>query len=67
MLNLTMMFRYKRIDIFSHFSVRLNPKQGDFGKGRLEVYHAEMGRYMPACISNSELTTDEMCDMIGYT
>ncbi|XP_050446690.1 atrial natriuretic peptide-converting enzyme [Cataglyphis hispanica] len=47
--------------------LRLNPKQGDFGKGRLEVYHAEMGRYMPACISNSDLTADEMCDMIGYT
>ncbi|XP_029661736.1 atrial natriuretic peptide-converting enzyme [Formica exsecta] len=48
--------------------LRLNPKQGDIGKGRLEVYHAEMGRYMPACVSNSYLmSADQICNMIGYT
>lgn len=69
MLNLTaMILRYKGMDIFSRFPVRLNPKQGDIGKGRLEVYHAEMGRYMPACVSNSYLmSADQICNMIGYT
>ncbi|XP_025270509.1 uncharacterized protein LOC105249312 isoform X1 [Camponotus floridanus] len=47
--------------------MRLSNRNGDIGEGRLEVYHAEMGRYMPACIANSKLTSAEkICAMLGY-
>lgn len=49
-------------------TVRLSQRNGDVGEGRLEVYHAEMGKFMPACIpywdSNSAKT---ICSMLGYT
>ncbi|XP_033366977.1 uncharacterized protein LOC117243520 [Bombus vosnesenskii] len=50
------------------YCLRLSQRNGDVGEGRLEVYHAEMGKFMPACIpywdSNSAKT---ICSMLGYT
>ncbi|KAG6796821.1 hypothetical protein HZU73_07807 [Apis mellifera caucasica] len=50
------------------YCLRLSQRNGDKGEGRLEVYHAEMGKFMPACIpywdSNSAKT---ICSMLGYT
>lgn len=62
--------QFKRITIFFTDipTVRLSQRNGDVGEGRLEVYHAEMGKFMPACIpywdSNSAKT---ICSMLGYT
>lgn len=63
-----MIVRHKRTDIFSRLPVRLGNRNGDVGEGRLEVYHAEMGRYMPACVSNWKLMSSEaICAKLGYT
>lgn len=52
----------------SRFLVKLSQRNGDVGEGRLEVYHAEMGKFMPACVSHWELTSpQEVCAMLGYT
>jgi len=52
----------------SCFLVKLSHRNGDVGEGRLEVYHAEMGKFMPACVSHWEPTTSpqEVCAMLGY-
>jgi len=48
--------------------VKLSQRNGDVGEGRLEVYHAEMGKFMPACVSHWESTSpQEVCAMLGYT
>lgn len=63
-----MILRYKRIDISARLSVKLSQTNGDVGEGRLEVYHAEMGKFMPACASNWNLKlSKEVCAMLGYT
>lgn len=50
------------------FLVKLSQRNGDIGEGRLEVYHAEMGKFMSACISHWESTSpQEICAMLGYT
>ncbi|XP_077279868.1 uncharacterized protein LOC143907164 [Temnothorax americanus] len=51
------------------YCLKLSEKNGDVGEGRLEVYHAEMGKFMPACVSHWEATTSpqEVCAMLGYT
>ncbi|KAK1127010.1 hypothetical protein K0M31_004624 [Melipona bicolor] len=49
-------------------TVRLSQRNGDVGEGRLEVYHAEMGKFMPACIPYWDSSTAEtICSMLGYT
>lgn len=49
-------------------SVKLSQKNGDVGVGRLEVYHAEKGQFMPACISHwKETSAKTICAMLGYT
>ncbi|KYN04551.1 Atrial natriuretic peptide-converting enzyme, partial [Cyphomyrmex costatus] len=50
------------------YCLKLSHRNGDVGEGRLEVYHAEMGKFMPACVSHWEPTTSpqEVCAMLGY-
>ncbi|XP_076246920.1 atrial natriuretic peptide-converting enzyme [Calliopsis andreniformis] len=50
------------------YCLKLSLKNGDVGEGRLEVYHAEMGKFMPACISHWEPNSAQtICSMLGYT
>ncbi|XP_011702665.1 PREDICTED: atrial natriuretic peptide-converting enzyme isoform X2 [Wasmannia auropunctata] len=50
------------------YCLKLSEKNGDVGEGRLEVYHAEMGKFMPACVSQWKSTLpQEICEMMGYT
>ncbi|XP_012537238.2 uncharacterized protein LOC105837206 isoform X1 [Monomorium pharaonis] len=50
------------------YCLKLSQRNGDVGEGRLEVYHAEMGKFMPACASHWESTSpQEVCAMLGYT
>ncbi|KAG7205357.1 hypothetical protein KM043_007357 [Ampulex compressa] len=50
------------------YCLRLSQRNGDIGEGRLEVYHAEMGKFMPACISHWESgSAKAICSMLGYT
>ena len=51
-----------------HPTVRLSQRNGDVGEGRLEVYHAEMGKFMPACIPYWDSSSAKtICSMLGYT
>lgn len=48
--------------------VRLSERNGDLGKGTLEVYKADKHIWMPACIKNWGMTTPtEICSMLGYS
>ncbi|XP_043259003.1 uncharacterized protein LOC122401117 [Colletes gigas] len=50
------------------YCLKLSQRNGDVGEGRLEVYHAEMGKFMPACISHWEPNSAKtICSMLGYT
>ncbi|XP_034183521.1 uncharacterized protein LOC117605855 [Osmia lignaria lignaria] len=50
------------------YCLKLSKRNGDMGEGRLEVYHAEMGKFMPACISHWEPNSAKtICSMLGYT
>ncbi|XP_011639494.1 atrial natriuretic peptide-converting enzyme-like, partial [Pogonomyrmex barbatus] len=49
------------------YCLKLSQRNGDVGEGRLEVYHAEMGKFMPACVSHWDSTlSQEVCTMLGY-
>ncbi|KAK2578908.1 hypothetical protein KPH14_011122 [Odynerus spinipes] len=49
------------------YCLKLSQRNGDIGEGRLEVYHAEMGKFMPACVSPKEpVTTQAICSLLGY-
>ncbi|KAK9306878.1 hypothetical protein QLX08_002524 [Tetragonisca angustula] len=50
------------------YCLRLSQRNGDMGEGRLEVYHAEMGKFMPACIPYWDSSSAKtICSMLGYT
>ncbi|KAI4503391.1 hypothetical protein M0802_001613 [Mischocyttarus mexicanus] len=50
------------------YCVKLKKRNGDIGEGLLEVYHAEMGKFMPACIPPKEhVTAQAICSLLGYT
>ncbi|XP_043284206.1 atrial natriuretic peptide-converting enzyme isoform X2 [Venturia canescens] len=47
--------------------LRLSDRNGDIGKGRLQIYHAENGSFIPACIANWEDTSARaICKLLGY-
>ncbi|XP_014216293.1 atrial natriuretic peptide-converting enzyme-like [Copidosoma floridanum] len=47
--------------------LRLSSRNGDIGTGRLEVYHAKKGKFMPACVANwRESLPKEICSRLGY-
>lgn len=51
--------------------VRFSERNGDIGKGRLEVYHAQEGKYLPACIDQSKSSSlaafeQKVCEKLGY-
>ncbi|XP_011298034.1 uncharacterized protein [Fopius arisanus] len=47
--------------------LRLSERNGDIGKGRLQVYHAENQSFIPACITHWESTSAQaICRLLGY-
>lgn len=55
-------------DFTNTVAVKLSKRNGDVGEGKLEVYQAEMGKFMPACISHWEPNSAKtICSMLGYT
>ncbi|XP_051156436.1 uncharacterized protein LOC127278666 isoform X2 [Leptopilina boulardi] len=48
--------------------LRLSEENGDIGKGRLEVYHAAEGTFLPACIKHWNPNSAQIiCSLLGYT
>lgn len=46
---------------------RLSDRNGDIGKGKLEVYHARKGKFLPACIADlSKTRAKSICELLGY-
>lgn len=50
------------------FAVRLSERNGDTGKGILEVYKADIKQWAPACVNKWDGTTSPaaVCSMLGY-
>lgn len=53
--------------IFS--AVRLNERNGDLGKGILEIYKVQMKKWVPACVQhwNPSTSPASVCSMLGYS
>ncbi|XP_017789542.1 PREDICTED: atrial natriuretic peptide-converting enzyme-like [Habropoda laboriosa] len=50
------------------YCLKLSLGNGDVAEGRLEVYHGEMGKFMPACIPHWDTNSAKtICSMLGYT
>lgn len=49
--------------------MRLSERNGDSGKGILEVYKADIKQWAPACVNNWDGTTSPsaVCSMLGYS
>ncbi|XP_059616149.1 uncharacterized protein LOC132261342 [Phlebotomus argentipes] len=49
--------------------IRLSERNGDLGRGTLEVYRANVKKWAPACISNWDPSTSPttVCSMLGYS
>ncbi|XP_022915652.1 atrial natriuretic peptide-converting enzyme-like isoform X2 [Onthophagus taurus] len=48
--------------------LRLSERNGDEGRGQLEVYKPEHQKWMPACVEYFDSITPEMiCHMLGYS
>lgn len=54
---------------FSKFAVRLNERNGDLGKGILEIYKVQMKKWVPACVQhwNPSTSPASVCSMLGYS
>lgn len=48
--------------------VRLSERNGDLGKGVLEIYKVDSKRWVPACVNswNSALSPQMVCSLLGY-
>ncbi|KFB51412.1 AGAP006631-PA-like protein [Anopheles sinensis] len=49
--------------------IRLSERNGDLGRGTLEVYKAELKQWAPACVRNWDPATSPtmICSMLGYS
>lgn len=59
-----------RIENYPHFfSVRLSERNGDMGKGVLEVYKPNEQEWSPACVKNWDrsVSPTAVCAMLGYS
>lgn len=50
-------------------TVRLSERNGDLGRGRLEIYKTDKKQWTPACVSNWDAATSPstVCSMLGYS
>lgn len=57
------------VHLSSTHPVRLSERNGDQGKGILEVYKADIKQWAPACVNNWDRTTSPsaVCSMLGYS
>lgn len=53
----------------SNFPVRLNERNGDLGKGILEIYKVQMKKWVPACVQhwNPSTSPASVCSLLGYS
>ncbi|KAL1398008.1 hypothetical protein pipiens_009294 [Culex pipiens pipiens] len=49
--------------------IRLSERNGDLGRGTLEVYKADLKQWTPACVKNWDPATSPtmICSMLGYS
>lgn len=49
-------------------AVRLSERNGDLGKGTLEIYKVKMQKWVPACVNhwNPSTSPTMVCSMLGY-
>ncbi|XP_058465582.1 uncharacterized protein LOC131439060 isoform X2 [Malaya genurostris] len=49
--------------------IRLSERNGDLGRGTLEVYKADLKQWAPACVKNWDPATSPtlICSMLGYS
>lgn len=49
--------------------VRLNERNGDLGKGILEIYKVQMKKWVPACVQhwNPSTSPASVCSLLGYS
>lgn len=49
-------------------SVRLSERNGDEGKGQLEVYRPDQEKWVPACVAHwDEKSAKDICSRLGYS
>lgn len=50
------------------FSVRLSERNGDLGKGILEIYKVSLKKWVPACVTNWNQNSSPtmVCSLLGY-
>lgn len=55
-----------KISLF--FQVRLSERNGDLGKGILEIYKVGLKKWVPACVSNWNQNSSPtmVCSLLGY-
>lgn len=51
------------------FLVRLSERNGDLGKGVLEIFKVKIKKWVPACVNNWDSSTSpaHVCSMLGYS
>lgn len=59
------------LDLFFFFflcSVRLSERNGDLGKGILEIYKVNLKKWVPACVTNWNQNSSPtmVCSLLGY-
>lgn len=54
--------------LFTNLTVRLSERNGDLGKGILEIYKVSLKKWVPACVSNWNQNSSPtmVCSMLGY-
>lgn len=64
---------YSLLSLFCHlylmrFSVRLSERNGDLGKGILEIYKVNLKKWVPACVDrwNPATSPTVVCSLLGY-
>lgn len=54
--------------LFCLISVRLSERNGDLGKGILEIYKVSLKKWVPACVTNWNQNSSPtmVCSLLGY-
>lgn len=49
-------------------TVRLSERNGDLGKGVLEIFRMNLRSWLPACVTNWDpsISPSQVCSMLGY-
>lgn len=60
---------FHQLSIIPIETVRLNERNGDLGKGILEIYKVQMKKWVPACVQhwNPSTSPASVCSLLGYS